>query len=468
MAEPIALTAASVAELLAALESVLFPAAEQVVPAEIDFSNRHFAEPVVIRGKRFAKPLRLDDSVFDAGLSITECQFDGRLSATGIRCNGKPADLADCTFADRVVIRPVDIALLSLRSGEFAKGFEIAVAPDRPMALDLRFSRIRGDCTIKAPAFRQAEYTGRVALRELELYESVLEKEASLELFGLQVPELTLSDIVLQDKASIYFVEVEATTIWMENVRVTDKANVSFYDVDFTGAQLAGTNMEKFVLSRVTWPQLDGRSCLRGEIDLREQLRKEPCALREREPASARERLAENYRQLVLNFEAKRNYELAEAFHMGEMEMARLDAEPVPTSRWRRWLRNFNTYWIYRFVSVYGTSYRRAALVMGALLLVFSALFLLNGLHYRGSKDKVDYAVCLCMPSSVEEWVGLGQDFVAAFGMTLSIATLQKDRPMDPAGVGGSVLSSLLLLLASSQAALLLFALRRKFRRASI
>lgn len=52
--------------------------------------------------------------------------------------------------------------------------------------------------------------------------------------------------------------------------------------------------------------------------------------------------------------------------------------------------------------------------------------------------------------------------------MTLSIATLQKDRPMDPAGVGGSVLSSLLLLLASSQAALLLFALRRKFRRASI
>lgn len=467
MAAPIALRAASAAELLDALDTGDLP--ESVaLGSEVDFSNRHFSEAVTIRGKRFAKTLRLDDSVFEAGLSITECQFDGRLSATGIRCNGKPVDLADCIFADHVVIRPVAIARLSLRSGQFAKGFEIAVAPDQPMSVDLRFSRIRGDCTIKAPAFRQPDYLGRVTMGELKLYESVLEKEASLELLGLELPDLTLSDIVLQDKASIYFVDVEATTIWMENLRVTDKANISFYDVDFSGAQLAGTNMEKFVFSRVTWPQLAGRSCLRGEIDLREKLRSEPCALREREPASARERLAENYRQLVLNFEAKRNYELAEAFHMGEMEMARLQAEPLPSSRWRRCLRNFNTYWLYRFVSVYGTSYRRAALVMAALLLVFSGLFLLNGMHYRTGKERIDYTPCLCLPASAEDWTVLGQDFVAAFGMTLSIATLQKDRPMDPAGVGGSVLSSLLLLLASSQAALLLFALRRKFRRASI
>jgi hypothetical protein len=52
--------------------------------------------------------------------------------------------------------------------------------------------------------------------------------------------------------------------------------------------------------------------------------------------------------------------------------------------------------------------------------------------------------------------------------LTLSIVTLQKDRPMDPVGVSGSLLSSLLLLLAPAQAALLLFALRRRFRRASI
>lgn len=434
--------------------------------SDFDFSNRHFTEPVEIRGRHFSKTLRLDNSVFEQGLSITECTFAERLSATDISCNGRRADFGDCTFAGRVTVRPTATKLLSLRSGQFSNGFEIVVAPDAPMELDLTKSRIRGDAVVKSAHYEQPGDETPAEMGEFTLYESILEKEASLELGGLRLPLLHFSDMGVQDKASFYCVRVYAKTLWMQNLRITDKANISFHDVDFSGARMAGTNVEKFLFARMKWAYLAQRACLIDEIELREQLHKDCQALGNSQTAAQRDAVTENYRQLVMNHEAKRSYELAENFHVGEMEMARLAA--TASSRLGITLGRLNSFWLYRILSVYGTSYHRAVAVLCGLLLVFSALFLFNGMQVKETKRVINYEICWCLPVSLEEGKTAFKDSMAALGMTVSIATLQKERPLEPEGTTGSLLASALLLTASAQAALLLFALRRRFRRASI
>lgn len=435
-------------------------------PAELDFSNRLFTGPVEIRGHRFPLTLRLDNSVFEQGLSITGCTFAGRLSASGISCNGGRADFADCTFAGRVTVRPTATKLLSLRSGQFSDGFEIVVAPDMAMDLDLTTSRIRGNAIVKSAHYEQPGDETPAVMGEFTLYESILEKEASLELGSLRLPLLHFSDLVIQDKASFYCVRVYAKALWMLNLRLTDKANISFDNVDFSGARMAGTNVEKFMFARIEWAHLGQRACLVDELELRKQLPDNWKVLRNSDTAARCDGITENYRQLVLNHEAKRSYEIAENFHIGEMEMARLAA--TASSRLGVTLGRFNSFWIYRILSVYGTSYHRAVGVLCGLLLLFSVLFLFNGLQVKKSGHIVNYDICWCLPASKDEWLALAKDSLASIGMTLSIATLQKERPVEPEGTTGSLLASALLLTASAQAALLLFALRRRFRRASI
>lgn len=436
------------------------------MPDEFDFSNRHFTDRIEISGHRFTKTLRLDNSVFDRGLCITECSFAERLSATGISCNGGNADFADCEFSGRVTLRPIKTSLLSLRSGVFSAGFEIVVDQYTAMELDLRHSRIRGDAAIKSAHYRQTNAQPPARMQELILHDSVLEKEASLELGCLRLKQLHLNDLLVQDKASLYCVSVHAETLWMENLRITDKANLSFYDVDFSGARMIGTNVEKFTFAKINWPMFNERACLHDEIMLRKELGESRAALNKASMLELRDGVAENYRQLVLNHEARRNYELAENFHVGEMEMARLAA--IASSGWGLYLGRLNSFGLYRVLSVYGTSYHRATVVLCGLLLLFAALFLFNGIQVKESKRVVDYELCWCLPSSQLEWAAFAHDYGASVGMTLSIATLQKERPLEPLGTGGSLLASALLLTASAQAALLLFALRRRFRRASI
>ena len=48
--------------------------------------------------------------------------------------------------------------------------------------------------------------------------------------------------------------------------------------------------------------------------------------------------IAENYRQLVLNYEHKRDYDTAEDFHVGEMEMRRKKKGVKEKWPWLGWL----------------------------------------------------------------------------------------------------------------------------------
>jgi len=129
-----------------------------------------------------------------------------------------------------------------------------------------------------------------------------------------------------------------------------------------------------------------------------------------------------------------------------------------------------NGFGLYRLSSVYGTSYPRAALVLGCLLLLLSLLFLWTGLapaepstgprpaavEYRLWPDAQHRRV------EAKEWL---QDFTSALIFTLSIATFQKDRQYQAAGRASEFLVVATVVLVGSQAALLLFAVRRRFKR---
>jgi hypothetical protein len=234
-----------------------------------------------------------------------------------------------------------------------------------------------------------------------------------------------------------------------------------------------GTSIEKIAISNAIWPTQDKRPSLYEETELRNQLKATaPSRMDVAGTAVARERVAANYRQLVLNYEASRNYEMAEHFHFGEMEMMRLDATLSSPAIFGPAKPFLNTFWLYRFLSIYGTSYRRATLVLFGLLTLFTAIFMFNGIHDPKTSAGFDYDIALPDEQFTKKqdlsFRELSADVGQTFATVLCTATLQKDRPMQPSGTGGAVWSSLLQILAPAQATLLVFSLRRKFRRASI
>src|SRR5205085_1726216 len=92
------------------------------------------------------------------------------------------------------------------------------------------------------------------------------------------------------------------------------------------------------------------------------------------------ERIAENYRQLVLNYERRRDYATAEQFHIGEMEMARMRYGAETDSRIVRAVRQWtNGFTAYKIFSNYGTSYTLALIWLLVLVVVFSILVAATG-----------------------------------------------------------------------------------------
>lgn len=218
---------------------------------------------------------------------------------------------------------------------------------------------------------------------------------------------------------------------------------------------------------------------------------------------------AENYRQLVLNYEAKRDYETAEFFHIGEMEMRRkaggvkIDydfySEPPPPdpkhfiklrksisnalkfinlqmgfyrvrhfySSIRKYVNGYGVYWL---SSRYGTSYVQAFIVLLFVLGSFSFLFLFSGLKatatntldqnrvieynvFRGNSD---------VETSLKKFAG---DWGESVLYTLEVVTLQKEKYYEPTSWQSRVLVYPTLGLSAAQLALLLFAIRRRFKR---
>jgi uncharacterized protein YjbI with pentapeptide repeats len=246
---------------------------------------------------------------------------------------------------------------------------------------------------------------------------------------------------------------------------IKKEAEFNFQQVNLGRSRFTDTDLEKIVFRDIEWGNTESRWVKRAV------LWDEVCPLEEDESERNYEKIAENYRQLVLNYESKRDYDVAEAFHIGEMEMRRKKQGAYIKSPWLRWLRErLNSYWLYRLLSNYGTSYWQALTVLLALLLIFSAAFLYTG--FQPNKENIsatgraiEYNV---FTDSTHHNVSLGQwlsDYGEAVLFSLSIITFQRERFYEPVGWVSQLFLYLAVLTITTQGALVVLSVRRRFRR---
>jgi hypothetical protein len=234
------------------------------------------------------------------------------------------------------------------------------------------------------------------------------------------------------------------------------------------------TNLERIRFRDVKWPSKGRRQALWDEFHYEGW-----------QPDY--EKVAENYRQLVINYKAKRDFDTAEDFHIGEMEMRRKkkrkEAEDEAAKAkwlgmkmlWRCW-GVINGYSIYKFLSNFGTSYVRGLLVLGVLLVLFSGIFLWSGLklseehrdsliEHKDSLHNINYELCLHTACQRTPWQRKVRDSAKAIVFTLSLLTFQKDRLYEPANAWTQFWVCIAVPLLAGQTALVLFAIRRRFKR---
>jgi len=251
-------------------------------------------------------------------------------------------------------------------------------------------------------------------------------------------------------------------------LRLEKDAQITFEKVNLKEASFLDTNLERINFRDVKW-HVPEKKFIRRKKALWDEFR--PLKDSEKGPRDY-EKIAENYRQLVLNYERKRDYETAEQFHVGEME-ARRKKKALRIGRpvWKRKLREyFNAYYLYRLLNNYGTSYWQGLGVLVIFLLLFSSIFLCTGFKISpqtpGSLSQViEYDVC--WPNSKHDQVACSRwlpDYGEAILFTLSIVTFQR-KDYQPVGALSKFWLYIAVFVLPSQAALVLLAIRRQFRR---
>jgi uncharacterized protein YjbI with pentapeptide repeats len=250
-------------------------------------------------------------------------------------------------------------------------------------------------------------------------------------------------------------------------VRILPGARVVFDSVDLSRASFLLTDVTSFEFKSVIWHKLGARFGLIDEIPNGDYgPRGFPV-----------EKVAENYRQLVLNYETTRNYDLAEDFHYGEMEMRRRAFIINTRNKYLRCFREFITdFAIYRVSSLYGTSHVRALFILVTLALSFALIMMYAGFRpesqieqIQGSSSRVEKEINYdFFPGQFIVEVGFRQwlsDFCKALLFAIATSTFQKERYFQPSGTASKFFVVVFVILIAAQAAMFLFALRRRFKR---
>ncbi|MBN2288086.1 MAG: pentapeptide repeat-containing protein, partial [Candidatus Glassbacteria bacterium] len=251
-------------------------------------------------------------------------------------------------------------------------------------------------------------------------------------------------------------------------VETGEKAKVIFNKVDLGRASFTDTDIENFTFRDVHWYRpKTGKLWLIREKALFDEFRHlHPEAGNEDEPPEEVDysKLAENYSQLVLNHEKKRDFLSAHEFRIGEMEARRKDIGARAGPRWRKVREWLNAYALYGFLSNYGTSYWRALLVLALMLLAFAGLFFFSGFRPLSPEGAPLAAVSYDWsldPGPLRQAI---HDFWKAVLFALSVLTLQRGRFYVPAGELTQVWIFLAAIFFYSQVTLLLLAVRRRFK----
>lgn len=259
----------------------------------------------------------------------------------------------------------------------------------------------------------------------------------------------TVASSAIADFRGVRFLKPEQVRFLRTNGKATAGLRVRFVSCHIVGVQF----------DAVQWYRQNGRMVLQDELDVIEQ----------GEEASSYEEVGIAYRRLIINFEKARAYDLAEDCTIGEFEMKRRDPSRFIFAkrleslydrfpRFRRWVGEWlSVVGIYRLVSIYGTSYQRAGVVLVLLFLGFALVFAtIIGIHPLPLNPG---ATSTCGQSNRLEAL------CAGVVHALEVATLQREVLYKPDSPRGRVVEIFEQVFIAGQAALLLFALRRRFRR---
>jgi len=304
-----------------------------------------------------------------------------------------------------------------------------------------------------------------------------------------------------------------AGACWFTDIVVGKDSQILPRRTNLRRASFLGTDVSKLVFEDVRWWRRHsrGRRWLARQA-LWDESRAErgdfrwsaPQGMSGKEDATPEERqafyegIAATYRQLVLNYEAKRAYETAEDFYVGEMETRRRQIAAESWRGWRWWpsLRRYgSSFGLYLVLSRYGSSYWQALGMLLVMVALFAGGFM--GLGFRQTREGVEAppASLAALPAGagataavpavdatpvprvvayrfVAPWSPeaatageLAADYRRSVSFVLSIATFQRDRFYEPTSVGGQLWLYLAVVAITSQIALILFAIRRRFKR---
>lgn len=180
---------------------------------------------------------------------------------------------------------------------------------------------------------------------------------------------------------------------------------------------------------------------------------------------------------LVKNYENRRDFETAEHFHIGEMELRRklkgykntkFLSLFSPDSKAVQWFRRgLNGYAVYLFSSRYGANYWQAFFVLILLLVLSTVFFMHAGLQATESNKLDEVRVInydLFGGSSVSVWKLLS-DFGKTLVHTLEVGTFQKEKYYEPTSWWGRLLIYPVVISLASQTAFVLLAIRRRYKR---
>ena len=386
------------------------------------------------------EPLFLDDALFEGHLTFANLDFRHRVSLQNLNAGGTLV-FRNCSFAGGLEAECATIdGALAFWDCDF-KGNQCLLYRLRTTR---EFDISGGDIGRVVLAFSTLGMG--IRLLNAKLDQLVLTKS---DLFGRTYIEPALSPGDTHARIG---------TSCFDAVTLEKDASVLIRRVDFGRSIFLDTDLGRWELSDVRWARKGRRSVLWDELDLR------PDA-----GPSDFETVAETYRRLVLNYEAKRDHIAAEDFHVGEMEMRRRKAGASASGILRQIRSRANGFGVYDWLSRYGTSYRHAAWVLGGFLVVAAVALMIGGFrgieHVSGSGLVVDYGLGAKAFASVWSLEGL-RDFGNALVVAISMLTFQHSRYYEPtnAMVSRAVFQLAPMVLAG-QGALLLLAVRRRFKR---
>lgn len=429
--------------------------------------------PMEIEGLRMTKKVDFSDSQFVGDVQFHRCVFGGGVSFAGARFQGR------AEFHDVYCV-----------PGRFELIFERATPQDGSKAPAM----FTGATFHDQFSFERSELNAGLLLDELVVHGdarfSSLEIHGSFDVSGsvwhrdLRCTDLDVWNDTIFDGCTFGGrTEIAAGErksggrLSFRRVNLRREAAVVLEDVDLRETSFEEANIESFVFRNVQWCRIRLMPWSAGRVALWDELR-----LRKSSPiwvqshltdpqdspffdagrnkarhARLKEAVAENYRQLVNNFERRRDYATAEEFHIGEMESLRL-RQP--------W--TLNGYAIYWILSRYGTSYRHALVVLLLIVAGLAAAFLFTGLRPASGEEDAREAIEYDLADTFDVVPSREQllaDFGEAVLFVVGVASFSRERVYEPLGWQSRALVPFTVIALTSQTALLLFAIRRRFKR---